>query len=614
MKRKNNIVVSLAVVGLLLTTSCEDYLDAPAKSTMDKQTIFSNPDLAMNAVMGIHQSFAETNSYRGRYTKYYGYNTDIEWNTAVEDVAGAKGMLGNYNTGANNSEMDKSDNAYGKLYEGIERANQAIDGIRTYGNPQPGNLMGHILGEALTIRAIVYADLMRAWGDVPGRFEPVSTETMYIPRMDRDEMYKQLIADLREASNLCGWPNSNVYTNSIEHVNKAFVLGLKARLCMMASGYSLRQDGTVRRSTDPELTVELMYDEALKACKEVITNHMADLEDKFETPFKNNLQDNVAAGGENLWEIPYADGRGRVVFDNGIPHAGKDKYTGQAKGGQYGCPLPTVFYDYDPRDTRRDVTTVHYQWGEPASESSAIQVPTEDVNKWWFGKYRYEWMKRRVTSTNDDGVNRLYMRSAEIYLIAAECENEIGTLDAAKSYLRTVRNRAFAPADRQEMVEDYLSAITSKTQMFNALVDENAWEFCGEAIRKENLIRWNLLSAKLAEAKIKLAELSNNTGRYAGRMPQFMYYKMDGENIIYYGLEADEVAQLEAGNIPDGFAPVQKKNSSQVLENVKYRGGIKQAKIDGLYVADPDKNMYWPIWSTFISGSNNSLDNKFLNK
>ena len=97
-------------------------------------------------------------------------------------------------------------------------------------------------------------------------------------------------------------------------------------------------------------------------------------------------------------------------------------------------------------------------------------------------------------------------------------------------------------------------------------------------------------------------------------MPQFMYYKMDGENIVYYGLEADEVAQLEAGNIPDGFAPVQKKNSSQVLENVKYRDGIKQAKIDGLYVADPDKNMYWPIWSTFISGSNNSLDNKFLNR
>lgn len=612
--KRINYIVSLVAVGLLLTTSCEDYLDAPAKSTMDKQTIFSNPDLAMNAVMGIHQAFAEQNSYRGRYTKYYGYNTDIEWNTAVEETTGAKAMLGNYNTAANNSEMDEDKNAYGKLYEGIERANQAIDGIRAYGNPQPGNIMGQILGEALTIRAIVYADLMRAWGDVPGRFEPVSTETMYIPRMDRDEMYKQLIKDLREATDLCGWPNTNVYTKSIEHINKAFVLGLKARLCMMASGYSLRQDGSIRRSTDPELTVALMYDEALKACKEVIDNHMADLENDFATPFKKNLEDNVNAGGENLWGIPYADGRGRVVFDNGIPHASKDKYTGQAKGGQYGCPLPTVFYDYDPRDTRRDVTTVHYEWAIVESESNAMQKSTEDVSKWWFGKYRYEWMKRRVTSTNDDGVNRLYMRSAELYLIAAECENEIGTLDAAKNYLRTVRNRAFAPADRQAMVEDYLAAITTKAQMFDALVDENALEFCGEAIRKENLIRWNLLSAKLAEAKAKLVELSNNTGRYAGRMPEFMYYKMDGENIIYFGLEADEVAQIEAGNIPEGFSRVQKKNKANENEDVKYRGNIKQAKIDGLYVADPDKNMYWPIWSTFISGSNNTLDNKFLNK
>ncbi len=595
-------ITSIALAGLFLHTSCDDFLDTPAKSAMDKQIIFSNTDLAMNAVMGIHQSFAEQNSYRGRFIKYYGYNTDIEWNTSTQSINDAKPMLGNYNTQTTNSEMDTKDNAWAKLYEGIERANQAIDGIRTYGNPAPGNLMGQILGEALTIRAVVYSDLLKAWGDVPARLAPVDPDEIYIPREDRDVIYKQLIADLTEATDLCGWPNSNTYTKSIEHVSKAFVLGLKARICLAAGGYGLRQDGTNRLSTDPDLAPQKMYAAALEACKRVITESGLALEETFDKPFKNNLQDIVTAGGENLWEIPFSDGRGRVVFDQGIPHSDADKYTGQPKGGQYGCPMPTVYYDYDARDTRRDVSTVCYQWGKPANVAVAQQIPSGNFYKWWFGKYRYEWMKRYVTSTNDDGVNKLYMRLAEVYLMAAECENEVGTLADAKKYLKVVRNRAFAAADRAEMVDAYLSKITDKTSMFNALVDENAFEFCGEMLRKENLIRWNLLDKKLAEAKVKLEALNTGTGIYEGRIPSKLYYITVGENVEFFGLEAEQAKELNDGLVPQGYTAID------------WKGKIDQARIDGLYTVDPVKNMYWPIWYTFTSTSNNMLDNAFLKK
>lgn len=600
-------IASLAVAGLFLTTSCDDFLDTPAKSAMDKKIIFSNPDLAMNAVMGIHQSFCETNSYRGRFIKYYGYNSDIEWNTSIDKVNDAKALLANYNTASNNSEMNSSNNAWAMLYEGIERANQAIDGIRSFGNPAPGNIMGQILGEALTIRAVVYSDLLKAWGDVPGRLAPVDPNEIYVGRADRDVVYKQLIADLTEATDLCGWANSNVYTKSIEHVSKTFVLGLKARICLIAGGYGLRQDKTVRLSNDPELAPAKMYAAALAACQRIITESGQELEASFDLPFKNNLQDNVSAGGENLWEIPFSDGRGRIVFDQGIPHSSADKYTGQNKGGQYGGPLPTVFYDYDARDTRRDVTTVCYQWGKPESVASAQQEPTASISKWWFGKYRYEWMKRYVTSTNDDGVNHLYMRLAEVYLMAAECENEVGTLAAAKNYLKVIRNRAFAPKDRPKMVDAYLEKITNKTQMFDAIVDENALEFCGERLRKENLIRWNLLNKKLEEAKAKLVELNTGTGRYEGRVADWLYYKTDGEKVIFFGLEPAEVALITAGQIPEGFGPVGTDKGS-------WKGKIDQAKIEGLYTVNPEKNMYWPIWENFISGSNGMLDNAFLGK
>ena len=38
------------------------------------------------------------------------------------------------------------------------------------------------------------------------------------------------------------------------------------------------------------------------------------------------------------------------------------------------------------------------------------------IDKWYFGKLRYEWMNRYIEST-DDGINKQYMRYADIVLI-----------------------------------------------------------------------------------------------------------------------------------------------------------------------------------------------------
>ena len=67
----------------------------------------------------------------------------------------------------------------------------------------------------------------------------------------------------------------------------------------------------------------------------------------------------------------------------------------------------------------------------------------------------------------------------------------------AREALAQVHNRAFATAQN-----DYIASIpSSKEGFFNAIVDENAWELVGEGIRKFDLERWNLLVAKIKEAK-----------------------------------------------------------------------------------------------------------------
>lgn len=587
------ITYLLAVVIASALTACSDFLETPAKSSLDESVIFSTPALAKSAVDGIKIPFGETNSYRGRFLPWYGMNTDTEWFNASQ-TPGDNADLAVYNAKPNNANMNTENNAWAMMYAGIERANLCIRGLRLYGNPVPDSELGYLLGEALTLRAVYYADLLKAWGDVPARFEPISTESIYLAKTSRDVIYKQLIADLGEAATLVPWPNETAATSSIERVNKAFVKGFRARLCLAASGYSQYPDG-IRRSTDAELSVSAMYAIALQECEDVIQSGTARLETSFETVFKKNNQDNVAAGGETLWEIPFSDGRGRMLFTFAVRHATNNQHhaNGANRGGQAG-PLPTVFYDFDVKDKRRDVTCVPYRYGT-ADQNGFARQELVGLNTWYFGKYRYEWMNRFVTSTNDDGVNKLFMRYAEILLMAAETANELQGPAAALPYLREIRQRAFNSSDWSEKVETYLSTLGTKEAMFNAIVDEHKFEFTGELERKQALIRWNLLATKMAEAKVKMYALIDRTGEYAD-VPTTLHYRYatDLESLEIYGLNRGE-----NNPTPVGY------ESTFVWTN------LVASKVESLYTQSPDTKQFWPIWQVFLDTSNGALVNDY---
>ena len=399
--------IHLTIASLLLASatlvSCD--MDAPTQSSLNEQSTFSVYGLAEREVMSVCVSFGETNSYRGRFLPYYGISTDIETSSgstpSAKDASNDKQSLYNYDTPANNPQMNTDNNAYAKFYEGIERANLAIQGIRKYGDIEHNADMRQLLGEALTLRAVLYLDLTKAWGDVPARFEPNNANNVYLPRTNRDSIYIQLLNDLKEAEDYCYWPNQNAITKTTERVSKSFVKGLRARIALVAGGYGLRGDG-FRRSKSPELAPEKMYAIAKEECEDVINSGRNKL-GTFKENFVKLCEDNVTAGGESLWEIPFSDGRGRVLYTFGIKHNAKDQYTQQAQGGVVG-PTPTLYYDYNAKDVRRDITCVPYDWSKKLVDGKS-NVQLRGLTKWCFGKLRYEWMKRTVTSTNDDGVN-----------------------------------------------------------------------------------------------------------------------------------------------------------------------------------------------------------------
>ncbi|MCC2600709.1 RagB/SusD family nutrient uptake outer membrane protein [Sphingobacterium sp. FBM7-1] len=601
MKRIINIAVLAAAV--LSVAGCKDVLEAPTKSSLDESVIFSSPSLAEGIIPGIIQSFGETNSYRGRYLVYYGTNTDVEIHNSLKSIDDDKSRLGNYNTNFDNGQMNTNNNAYAKFYEGIERANMAIRGLRTYGNVETNAQMAQILGEVLVLRAVLYSDLIKGWGDVPARFEPINTETTYLPRADRDTIYKQLLMDLEEAASLLPWPNESSKTSSVEHVSKAFAKGLRARLALAAGGYAQRLDGTVRLSQDPDLSKEKMYALAKQECLDIINSNTQRLLG-FEEVFRRFNQENLAAGGESMWEIPFSEGRGRVIFDLGVRHLKTSQYTGQNRGGTVG-PNPIMLYEFDKDDARRFVSIVPYEWDRAGdvADAGAFQTPSS-LGRLYFGKYRYEWMGRRVTSTNDDGLNWMYMRYADVVLMAAEAINELDGPQAAAPYLKMILDRAF-PANMTKAADFLAEATVSKATFFDAIVDQRALEFTGEMLRKGDLIRWNLLGTKLAEAKEKLQQLENRTGKYAN-LPEKIYYQTndDDETITIYGLNfGDTDAAGAALNYSESktWTMVGSSDANTLWDALVYPG------------KDPNKQQYWPIWQFFIENSNGLLNNDHLN-
>ncbi|MDR2511180.1 MAG: RagB/SusD family nutrient uptake outer membrane protein [Bacteroidales bacterium] len=616
-----------ALCTLLVFTACKkDFLDTPANSAMDAETVFSTPGLAQEAIKGVLMSFGETNSYRGRFIAFYGPNSDLELRKSLSaDKYGSDDAqsLCTYNTSPGNGQMATDNNAWAKFYEGIERANIAIVSIKKYGDLSDP-LMAQILGEFITLRAVLYNDLLKGWGNCVARFEPANEQTISLPRVDRDVVLKQLLADLEEAAELTAWPNAMSVTTKAERINKAFVKGMRARIALTAGGYSQHlsdaPSNELTLSTDPDLAPEKMYAIAKKECVDVILSGTCRLLD-YETFWKKFCGEEHKAGEEELWSIPFANdptkgARGRVLFDLGVPHTNKDKYVdGQAGKGGSTLLNPTLFFDYEKEDVRRDVTCVPWKWADGKKVISA------DGRDWYIGKFRYEWLSSNMwtnTNTNDDGLNYLYMRYSDILLMAAEAINEIDGPASAAPYLQEVRDRAYP--NNPEKVFTYMAQATAgKNAMFKAIVDERALEFAGEMLRKNDLTRWNLLKVKMDDAKAKTqawASGSDYTSTFNGKTYPYstlpwdpsadgnhgaykLYYKTaaDGEDIIIYG--------LNYGDLP-------------VAPDASYTG-TKDWNLDNktywnwFYYRDPNKQPYWPIWQNFVNLSNGLLNNDGYN-
>lgn len=508
----NRLISILSCLIIFFTlTSCDEFLDAENISNSNEEQQFDSTADTFTALIGVYNQVIGDDGYGQRLNLYYPQSGD-DFKTSGDYNCNDRRGLSTFGPCTSNPDLNKP---FLKLYSGIERANLVIKNIPLSPVYQSGSaadkkLMDRYLGEAYTLRAQFYYDLIKNWGDVPMQLVPSSDlETVYLPKTDRDVIYEQMIADLATASSLVPWRSEAVGSNT--RITKAAVKGLRARIALARAGYSLRRSPRVMaQGSNPQVYYKIAYDE----CKDIMTKGDHALNSSFEAVFRA-LHDNTEdAAHEVIFAVGAFGGNAatdsKIGYYNGMRHG--DNSLWKSSGGINA--LPVYFYEFGKFDLRRDLTVASMQINDANLAILSTGVLCTD------GKFRKSWTNVTGTAQNL-AIDWPMIRYSDILLMFAEADNEINGAPSADAVnaVRLVRNRAYTGN-----LSEAGTIPTDKTGFFNYIVKERLLEFGGEGMRKYDLIRWNLLATKIAETKQKLAELLNGTGQYAN-VPSYLYYK-----------------------------------------------------------------------------------------
>lgn len=633
--------------------SCEDFFATSSESDADVGALSGDPAFFEEMVQVIYSNdiFGGDKSYRNRLAcGYQGMNTDIEYSNKSSDGW----TIARYNHSLSESAISTSNgkDPWGFLNKAIIQCNNVIGQV----DPETTNpKIKYLWGEALALRAFVYLEMIKFWGDVPAVF--ATSDDPYPLKADRNIIYEQIRADLKQAADLMGWSENIAWApakKTITRPNKAFALGLLARADLMYAGYALRPDywkvgggasyGVQFNVKDAEKRKEL-YQEALNACGEIIARYGdTKLKPTFEGVFKDLCQDKTAfSQTEWLWVMPFADGSRGQFMNYNCPKS-SDALKGlinNSAGSTNSVQMivPTFIYDFEAGDARKWVTVAPFTWAANNAEGVASDVakrklifpgafltdnPAEkilyqknvDITAVYLGKYRIEWMNRMRTG-NDDGIDYPVMRYADILLMYAEASlgGSSGDVPAITSY-----PGAFTPQQAFDKVRAR-AGLTSKPLTMENIIDERAYEFCGEYIRKYDLERWGILKNKLTETTTRLIDLNTHNGEFLNMTDNIYFKYRNADELVFTGTGATvtkgyAVQEYYGFAIGENTEPADYATNPDVWVKKNMFGEAIPRNLDNNYKLYDNENLidkrhYYPIFSVNVGSSNGSLWNDY---
>lgn len=486
---KNRCVTALVATSLLYCSGCKDEFDATSPSSLSQTEVFDAVPLALQALNGVYVQLSSGNLYGKKLSYYLSLNSDTECISG--DTDNGRRAIARYVATPYNTELKS---VWESLYIAIREANSFIAGVKksrllSSSSDDKATLLAYE-GEALTIRALLYFELVRSWGDVPFIIDENSD---YSVKTHRIVILDSILKDLTEAIE---WLPAT--TTSPSRVSKDAARALGARIALYRAGFHMIDD---HKSAPADRND---YIEMAKVwCQDVINGGHYTLEEDYEQIFRKIMS--YENSNEIIFEIAMSKGNsGELGYFVGKKHAEGSPY-GQS---ECGVLVPAShFHKYNHYDVRRDVSLSLTQY-EGSGKEKVVSPNNISI-----GKFRREWLVPVITGKQKySGVDLPVIRYADVLLMYAECETELNravTSEAIEA-LKIVRSRAFATSSdsiKTIVIDNYLEKIVTYDLMTQAIRDERAFEFTAEMTRKYDLKRWGILEETLNTCKADLHKI-----------------------------------------------------------------------------------------------------------
>lgn len=447
-----------------------------------KSFLDSNPQAALPATQLYINQTGATQGINALYSELGAWPETAFPAMAIESMGGdevQKGstsgdspLMGVYHTFTQTgNEPGFDDSFWDGEYTMVSLCNQAIDSIPKI--TMDNNLKNRYVAEAKFIRAYTYFRLARAYGDVPLRLHyPKSAADYNIPRTPRAQVYAQVEQDLTDAASVL--PQSYTGTD-LGRITKGAAWALHAKVAMYEGKWS----------------------DVLTYTNDVINENMYSLYPNFEKMFRIE-QENCS---ESIFEIQNAN-------TNSNPNANYSQYSqvqGIAPTYGWGFNIPThaLVEAFEPGDPRMNATILFA--GGTSFEGDAIPaLGGGHVDSMYNYKSYVPYAQALGFSNQGANQNVRVIRYAEVLLMNAEANNNLGNTTAALASLEKVRARARSNSLTPGVLPEITT--TDKTQLQLDIWHERQVELAMESDRFFDVIRQG-----------RGAELFGNRGFKAGK-------------------------------------------------------------------------------------------------
>lgn len=537
----------IATVALSFT-ACNAFLEVEPSSGFTPKEVFSSESEMLSAVAGVYSQLISQDAYGRGFTYMFNPNTDVEIAAVASNEASSEGSdIACYEPRPTWSQLN---NTWTAAYRIINLANDVISNIEDSelyqrADKKEASAVTQMYGEVKVLRAMVYLDLIRVWGDVVFRTHISSGDENFKKGVSsRQEILQYLIEDLKSVEPLMQY--ASVLDFGVERASRTFCQSLIGLLAMTKGGWTLSPDKT-NPSSKGYMTREDSYEEDYKIAIEYLGKAIQEKQHDLGLSFKdfwikqNNLE--TPTNDDIIFSLPFLQGSsGDYAYNVGVRIDNYDE-SEESKRHEYGSAsgrinlCVTYLYSFDKEDLRRDVTCTLYKYTKDLQQwiswkkegvDNAFEMSNSSIASVSVAK----WSKLEMTnapgklSQGGTGVNFPYMRLAEVLLLYAEAVNELeGPTAEAKECLKRVRRRAFDASNWATKVDAYVDSKSSKEDFFQAIMDEKKWEFGGESKRKFDLARWNKFGEVVYDQYHIFKHWASKAGNGYDNIPSYIYTK-----------------------------------------------------------------------------------------